>query len=234
MKKTTIRHGLGGVAGRASITIAASAALMAGLHYAPLRGFSPGKILLGHERETATVEKLQPNIRFVAIPARDAFPPASAAAPAVEPPSAALAVEPAAATVIPTPRPAFVAAAVRPSTPATASPLPVLARTATPPAAVPDRRASVPGDAATPLRQHRLSADDARMASAGPAPELQPADNFVPYPAAREDRSFELADLVPSGAGVLNGVVSVGRTVGDGAMFAVNGITDGALAIVGH
>lgn len=237
MNRTTFRQGLGGVAGRASITIAASAVLMAGLHYAPLRGFSPGKILLGHESETAAIQRPQPNIRFVAIPARDAFPPAAAAAavaPAVESPSTALPTEPAAATVIPTPRPAFVAATVRPRTPATATPPTTLARTATPSTAVPDRQAAVPGDAATPLRQHRLPADDALMVSAGSAPELQRTENPVPYPAAPEDRSFELADLVPSDTGVLNGVISVGRTVGDGAIFAVNGITDGALAIVGH
>ncbi|RYE70608.1 MAG: hypothetical protein EOP19_33170, partial [Hyphomicrobiales bacterium] len=99
MNRTTFRHGLGSVAGRASITVAASAVLMAGLHYAPLRGFSPGKILLGHESETAAVPMPQPNIRFVAIPARDAFPPAPAAAatvpvPTAQGPSAALPAEP--------------------------------------------------------------------------------------------------------------------------------------------
>ena len=225
----------GGIAKRAAITVAASAVLMAGLHYAPLRGFSPGAILLGHPEEVAAIPaapEARPTIRFIAIPAREAFPPAPAAA--TSPAVAALPADlPMTVSVIPTPRPAYVAEAKRPAGPVA----PVVAALVRPtPRPEMPAAAALPemGEMPTmPTKIARIPSQDVRSEGARPAPELELLSELVPEP--RDDqRSFELADLVPSPRGMLRGVATVGRTVGHGARYAVNGIADGAMTIVGR
>ena len=237
-----------GIAKRASITVAVSAVLMAGLHYAPLKGFSPSDMLFGHEAEVAALPAVpQPAIRFIAIPAREAFPqapetaPRLAAVPAakVEPASAKPTHDPLPMTVavVPTARPAFrteprpavrgappvslgksVVAELEPARQRTKAPVRIARRDEATPADTgfaPPRRLYA---AATPI--------------AAPVPELELIGEAIPEPG--EERGFKIADLVPERDAVVRGVTTVGKTVGHGARYAVNGIADTALAIVGR
>lgn len=234
MDGSEFQMGLGGIARRVSLTVAASAALMAGLHYAPLRGFSPSEMLFGHPERTAQqAPEPKPNIRFVAIPAREAFPPVAgpAAKPVVVPPAAE--AEVVAAVPIPTPRPVLTAdaapamTAVAPARQVRPTPRPrgAAAAVAEPPT-VPEMRVAN-------VRTAELMPLDRRDLAQPPVREIGADAELVPEP-PQADRRFRLHDLVPSRRGMLRGVVAVGDTVGDGARFAVAGIADGARAIVGR
>lgn len=230
---------IGGIAGRASITVAASAVLMAGLHYAPLRGFSPSKMLFGAPAEVAGLPAApRPAIRFIAIPASEAFPSTVGTAPAATP-ARETAVEarhkplPITVAVMPTARPSLpgeTRLAVRGAPPAVLA-LPRMA------GAAPLQRPEAPSRLARRDEAARVDAglqptsSDASGRKTAPLPAL--LGEAAPEP-EEDERGFILADLVPNRHDVVRGVAMVGRTVEHGAHYAVDGIADTALALVGR